>query len=66
MRVNRTRMVPLLLVLPLVGIGTAHLASNVVPPDWDRDRLVAAFSTEWVPTIPLFSSLLHIRDQPPS
>jgi hypothetical protein len=38
----------------------------VVPPDWDRDRLVASFSTEWVPTIPLFSSLLHVRDQPPS
>jgi len=38
----------------------------VVPPDWDRDRLVATFSTEWVPTIPLFSSLLHIKSQPPS
>jgi len=38
----------------------------VVPPDWDRDRLVASFSTEWVPTVPLFSSLLYIRDQPPS
>jgi hypothetical protein len=38
----------------------------VVPPDWDRDRIVATFSTEGVPTIPLFSSLLHIRNQPPT
>jgi hypothetical protein len=38
----------------------------VVPPDWDRDRIVETFSTEWVPTIPLFSSLLHIRHQPPT
>src|SRR5207249_11997498 len=38
----------------------------VVPPDWDRDRIVAAFPTEWVETLPLFSSLLHIREQPPS
>jgi Protein of unknown function (DUF2723) len=38
----------------------------VVPPDWDRERIVATFSTEWVPTIPLFSSLLHIRNQPPT
>ncbi|TMB48671.1 MAG: hypothetical protein E6J50_09645 [Chloroflexi bacterium] len=38
----------------------------VVPPDWNRDRIVATFSTEWVETRPLFSSLLHIREQPPS
>ncbi|TMB83032.1 MAG: DUF2723 domain-containing protein [Chloroflexi bacterium] len=38
----------------------------VVPPDWDRDRIVATFPTEWVETLPLFSSLLHIREQPPS
>ena len=58
------------------GYGTIDLAIStflrkavpvyVVPPDWDRDRLVATFSTEWVPTIPLFSSLLHIKSQPPS
>jgi hypothetical protein len=38
----------------------------VVPPDWDRDRLVATYSTEWVETLPLFSSLLHVKEQPPS
>jgi hypothetical protein len=37
----------------------------VVPPDWDRDRLVAIFRTDWVETIPLFSSLLYIKDMPP-
>src|SRR5439155_1510551 len=25
----------------------------VVPPDWDRDRIVATFPTEWVETLPL-------------
>ena len=57
------------------GYGTIDVAIDaflgkrpvyVVPPDWERDRIVDAHSTEWVPTIPLFSSLLHILDQPPS
>jgi hypothetical protein len=32
MRIDLRRIVPLLVALPLVGVGTAHLAANTVPP----------------------------------
>jgi hypothetical protein len=38
----------------------------IVPPDWEAPRILASYTTEWVDTIPLFSSLLHVKEQPQS
>jgi hypothetical protein len=34
----------------------------VVPPDWERETLTATFSTEWVATVPGFTSILRIKE----
>jgi hypothetical protein len=34
----------------------------VVPPDWEREELLATFSTDWVATVPGFTSMLRIKE----
>jgi Protein of unknown function (DUF2723) len=35
----------------------------VVPAEWDREQVMATFSTEWVATLPGYTQLLRIKEQ---